>query len=148
MRKVIVLSGPSGSGKTTWARKNHPDAVVCSADHFFIDEDTGEYHFDPSKIAIAHSECMQAFLMNLQRDDGVIVVDNTNIRHWERQNYITAAKNAGWEVEQEFFNVKSVEAIRMCAKRNSHGVPTDVVARMAIEHENTAYGVGITHHTV
>lgn len=146
--KVVILSGPSGSGKSTWAAKTYPDAIVVSADHFFIDGDTGVYQFDPSKLAVAHAECMKQFLLSLQCDGKVVVVDNTNIHHWERDNYDLAAKLMGWSVDIEFFNVRTVSAIRKCAARNAHGVPLDVVARMALEHENNVFGGGVTHHEV
>ena len=40
MLEAIILRGPAGSGKSTWVEKNCPDAVVVSADHFFIHKET------------------------------------------------------------------------------------------------------------
>ncbi len=141
MKRVVILSGPPGSGKSTWAAQHYPDATVCSADNFFTDEETGEYNFDPSRIAEAHAMCQLKFLLNLQRDDGVIVVDNTNIRYWERATYDTAARIMGWEVQTVLFVVRTLEQVKTCADRNVHGVPRDVVARMALDHENNHFGV-------
>ena len=68
MRKIVILSGPSGSGKSTWVKDAYPEAMICSADQYFVDEDTGEYQFDPTKLPIAHSECMSKFITNLQKE--------------------------------------------------------------------------------
>ncbi len=134
--RVIVLSGPSGSGKSTWAQENYPEAEICSADHYFTN-DQGEYNFRPGEIAIAHAMCMNRFL-KLLRDPGTIyeiIIDNTNIRQWERMNYVEAARLAGWDVTLVFFVVTRLADVKKCAERNAHGVPVEVVARMALEHE-------------
>jgi len=139
MKRVLVLSGPSGSGKSTWIATHHPEAIVCSADNFFTD-DQGNYNFNPKLLAHAHSDCMKSFLINLQREEGLIAVDNTNLKQWERQNYILAARFSGWEIEVVFFKVRTLEQVENCAARNRHGVPIEVIATMAIDHECKVYG--------
>ena len=141
MRKVMILSGPGGCGKSTWAKRDHPDAIVCSADHYFACPETGEYKFDPTKLAIAHSNCLNKFLNELRFSEGDIVVDNTNISHWERQNYVDAAqivrtaRGEAVEIEVHTWQVETVREIWTCAKRNSHGVSVEIVAKMALNHE-------------
>ena len=105
MRTVRILSGPSGCGKSTlcekWKKEAESDNVRfvrVSADDYFIDRITGEYNFDPSNLPIAHSYCMNRFLSMMGEtsdSDRLLVVDNTNIHSWERQNYGTAAYVAG-----------------------------------------------------
>ena len=52
MEKILyIVRGVPGSGKSTFAEKlvGH-DFLVCEADKYFIDKETGEYKFDISKI--------------------------------------------------------------------------------------------------
>jgi len=140
MKKVIILSGPPGCGKSSWRRKKHPEAVACSADHFFTDDD-GSYHFDPTKLGEAHASCMHEFIDLVFTGTKIIVVDNTNIHKWERDNYVLLAEKMGYEVEIRFWYSDSISQIRSWAKRNEHKVPLDVCLRMAAEHE-VEYGSG------
>ena len=148
MRKVIILSGPSGCGKSTWAATNYPDADVCSADNFFVDPETGEYKFDPTKLAEAHSVCFSKFVHWLRHSDRDIVVDNTNLEYWERRNYenvadmLAAAREEEIVVEIHTWVVETVREIAICAKRNRHGVGQAVIAAMALR---ATQSPGINH---
>lgn len=52
--KLTLIRGLPGSGKSTLAKTL--DAVHLEADMFFMSE-TGEYHYQPSKIKQAHAWC-------------------------------------------------------------------------------------------
>ena len=144
MKKVIVVRGIAGCGKSTYVEgliegvEPGENVRVCSADYFFMDK--GEYKFDPTKIAHAHNFCMWKFLNALAWKNGLVIVDNTFVHKWEYENYICAAKLVGWEVEVHEFRVGTVAQIRECHRRCRHGVPLDVIARMAVEfeHDETA----------
>jgi len=125
-RKVVIMRGPSGSGKSTYIKSHLPNAYVCSADHFFYD-DEGNYSFDPSKLGAAHETCKRKFKKALQQGKSLVVVDNTNTKMWEMKPYIMAAKSAGYEIEFVRLNTPADVA----ASRNVHGVPLDAVKRMA-----------------
>jgi predicted kinase len=133
--KVYILSGISGCGKSTFAKRKAmlEGAVICSADDFFCDPETGEYKFDPTKLAQAHAWCMERFLHNLQFD-APIVVDNTNIERWQWENYDKIAKMIGREVEHHAWMVSTLEEVVTCNRRNKHGVPLAVAIDMAIKH--------------
>jgi len=61
MSVMIIMSGVSGSGKSSCALKHQgldlTNVKICSADNYFVDEDTGEYVFDPSQLGRAHRAC-------------------------------------------------------------------------------------------
>lgn len=122
MKKVTIMRGLPGSGKSTYLKDNVPVSpqAVCSADHFFqVGE---EYKFDPSKIALAHQDCLRKFV-NLvtsgQDTYNHVAVDNTNCQLWEMMPYITVAEAHGWEVEI----IECWAETEECIKDNVHSVP-------------------------
>ena len=134
VRKCTILRGIAGSGKSTYIRKNHPDAIVCSADDYFL-EVLGEgknYIFDATKLGEAHKWCMQKFINATTHRDPLgrattVVVDNTNIMLWEFMGYVQVASAMGYEVEV----VRMDTPAHVAAGRNVHGVPANKVEDMA-----------------
>ena len=133
MNRVIIMRGIPGSGKSHYVRENYPDAVVCSADEFFMVD--GEYQFDPTRIGQAHSFCLAKFIDAVKRGVPEIVVDNTNVHQWEFVNYKAIANLGNYEIEIVDVRVDTIDQLRTCIERNSHGVPADIVSRMAVEME-------------
>lgn len=123
--RVILMRGISGSGKSTYIEKNFPDAVVCSADHFFINED-GVYEFDKRKLGQAHEECRRKFKQALEERHKLIVVDNTNTMMKEMQPYVKAAKYRGYRVEC----IRLDTPLEVAAARNTHNVPFGAIRAM------------------
>lgn len=125
MGTVIVMRGIPGSGKSTWIKNNVPDAVVCSADLYFMQ--TGEYKFDPSKLGSAHAWCRLAYEVALRDNEPVVVVDNTNTTNKEMAFYIEKAEASGYDIVIVQLNTPADVA----AARNVHGVPAEKVQQMA-----------------
>lgn len=124
--KVIVMRGLPGVGKSTWVKKNHPDAVVCSADLFFTDPDTGIYRYDPTKIGEAHRFCLMRFLEAVLGRAAVVVVDNTNTTELELAPYCAIAQAAGCAL-----SIVEVRApLAECLRGNTHNVSLETMARM------------------
>jgi predicted kinase len=126
MTKAIFLRGPSGSGKSTWAKANHPSALVCSADHFFVDSKTGEYKWDATKLGQAHGACQAKFAKALKEKLPVVIVDNTMIKPRDMEWYYKTASELGYEIEVVEFR----KPLKSILGRNSHGVPDESVKRM------------------
>jgi len=125
MKKLIITKGLPGAGKSTWLRTQVPDAVVCSADDFFMVD--GKYQYDRTKIDEAHRYCADRFEAALKAGEPLIALDNTNLRNAHLQPYIAQAQVYGYEIEIHTFRI-SIDA---SAARNSHGVPHRHVHRMA-----------------
>jgi predicted kinase len=122
--QLIIVRGPSGSGKSTWVKNNYPTAKVCSADNFFMRN--GEYKFNLQFLSQAHASCMGDVLASLKLGRPVIVVDNTNIRLWEIENYILAGELAGYDVSI-FTTMPTSLTAEELALRNTHGVSVEII---------------------
>lgn len=103
--------------------------MVCEADNYFVDKETGEYNFDPSKIKIAHNYC-QNLVETYMKDSLVndqfyreIAVSNTFTQEWEMQPYFDLAKKYDYTVF-----VVIVE--NRHGGKNVHGVPDDKLELM------------------
>lgn len=134
-KKLIIMRGVPGSGKS-YIVSQMGDCVVCSADHYFMVN--GEYKFDPTLIGQAHNACLRKCIDSMNARKPLIVVDNTAVHVWEFENYINLARKYNYKVEIYEAVVETVDAIRTCIKRNTHGVPAGFIARAAVEFEPAA----------
>jgi len=131
MEKILyIVRGIPGSGKSTFAeRLVGADFLVCEADKYFIDKETGEYNFDSTKIKEAHKFC-QDTVESYMKDSLVnnqfyreIAVSNTFTQEWEMRPYFELAKNYGYKVF-------SVIVENRHGGTNQHEVPEEVLTKM------------------
>lgn len=135
MKKVKVLIGLPGSGKSTKTRQlvealsEEYSSAVHSTDSYFIKD--GEYRFDPKKLGYFHKLNLEAFKKSLDSNVNLIIVDNTNIKARDRRPYIDSAHSRGYDVECIVIGEFTEEFAKICAERNTHGVPLESILRMA-----------------
>jgi len=125
-KTLYIVRGLPGSGKSTFAMKLVHDAhyLVCEADKYFIDKETGEYKFDASKIKEAHRYCQN--LVETYMSDSLvndqwyreIVVSNTFTQEWEMEPYFALAEKYGYKVF-------TLVVENRHGGKNVHGVPDD-----------------------
>jgi predicted kinase len=104
MKNLILLRGLPGSGKSTFAKTMWSEYVVCEADDYFVDEETGEYKFNARDLPKAHNWCkfrVETFMKDNQVNDQFyenIVVSNTFTQEWEMKPYIDLANQYGYTI--------------------------------------------------
>jgi predicted kinase len=106
MEKVLyIVRGIPGSGKSTFAKMLvGEDFLVCEADKYFIDKETGEYNFDFTKIKDAHKFCqdtVETYMKDSLVNDQFyreIAVSNTFTQEWEMEDYFKLAEKYGYKV--------------------------------------------------
>jgi len=104
-KNLYIVRGLPGSGKSTLALSlvNH-DFLVCEADKYFVDKETGEYRFDAKLIKNAHEWCrntVEQYMKDNQINDQFytrIAVSNTFTMEWEMEPDLALAKNYGYRV--------------------------------------------------
>jgi predicted kinase len=125
MNYILIMRGLPGSGKTTLA-KTMTGYVRCSADDFFMVE--GEYRFDRNLLPEAHKTCRQNVEEALKAGLNVIV-DNTNVRLWQMQDYIDVARRYKATIAYvDLFDGGCTD--EELASRNVHGVPVENIETM------------------
>jgi predicted kinase len=124
---LILLRGLPGSGKSTLAKMMSDSHY--EADMYFTN-DEGEYHFDGSKLKLAHQWCQDQVHQSMIRnhvnyglDDSVIVVSNTFTQEWEMEPYYELAKEYGYKVF-------SIIVENRHGGVNIHGAPEEKVEQM------------------
>ena len=131
MEKVLyIVRGCSGAGKSTLAKKivGH-DFLVCEADKYFINKETGEYKFDASKIKDAHKFCqdtVETYMKDSLINDQFyreIAVANTFTQEWEFQPYFELAEKYGYKTF-------SIVVENRHGNTNEHNVPQDKIEQM------------------
>ena len=132
----------SGSGKSTYAKKskkefeeNNPNFFVAfseifSADEYFIRPD-GVYDFNFRMLKNAHNWCKKNVELYINSGYHLIIIDNTNTRHWEYKAYLDLAEQYDYEVEIKIIGDFDKESVQKYAERNTHGVPVEKVIQMA-----------------
>ena len=131
MEKILyIVRGIPGSGKSTFAKMLvGEDFLVCEADKYFIDKETGEYNFDSTKIKEAHKFCqdtVESYMKDSLVNDqfySEIAVSNTFTQEWEMEYYIELAKK--YE-----YTVFTIIVENRHGGKNVHGVPDEVLTKM------------------
>ncbi len=89
---LVLIRGPACSGKSTLVQEivlEHPNAVICSTDSFFIQH--GTYVFDKNRLKEYHQLNLKRCLDAMDARAPFIVIDNTNILPWEMCPYVCAS---------------------------------------------------------
>ena len=96
---MFVMRGLPGSGKSTLVtilKQLYPQSLaVCSADHFFINEQ-GVYVFKRDLIGQAHNECQKKAEEACRTGVLTVIIDNTNVRLDECRPYFEKANRYGY----------------------------------------------------
>lgn len=129
--KLIIMRGAPGIGKSTYIKNNYPNSVICSADHFFLN-DKNEYIFNKNLLGIAHKTCydkVESYLKdkdNLPKEIEFIVVDNTNTRLREINPFVKLAE----QYSVPFELITLIAPIESFCRRNIHDVGENTVREM------------------
>jgi predicted ABC-type ATPase len=129
MKTLYIIRGVQGSGKSTLANiiaqglepaglYPTPTSYRVEADHFFVNEQTGEYKWDGAKIGEAHRWCQHNVNEAMKKRIEFVIVSNTFIKRAEMQPYLEMAKEHGYQVQ---------EIICRGRFKNVHGVPEEKV---------------------
>ncbi len=125
---MYIMRGISGSGKSTKAKQLVGNGQTFSTDDFFMVK--GEYQYDPDMVSDAHSWNKWRVEEAIGKGISPIVVDNTNVEAWEAQPYVRPALKAGYNIRIIEPDTPWAFNAEELAKRNSHGVPKDVIEGM------------------
>jgi predicted kinase len=131
MKSLYLMRGISGSGKSTLAKSlSNPNTGHIEADMYFVDNETGEYRFDPTKLKNAHNWC-QDVVENWMGEFGYdsIIVSNTFTQEWEMKPYYELAEQYG-------YTVFSLIVENRHGGVNEHGVPEEKLEQMEIRLRN------------
>ncbi len=130
MKTLYILRGLPGSGKSTLANTIVDSIAVCEADQYFINQETGEYKFNPDEIKIAHQWCKDEVENRMKYnqdtyglDYSEIVVSNTFTQEWEMEPYFKLAEKYG-------YRVFSLIVENRHGGKNTHGVPDEKIEVM------------------
>lgn len=150
MKHLVLMRGVPGSGKSTAARRIAFQALqsglvttvaICSTDNYFMQD--GEYIFEREKLGHNHGLNQSQVRQHMTYGIGLIVVDNTNIKLKEMSPYLNTADALGYTTEEFIVGQENLlpsmdtrpdifeDYIDLCFKRNTHGVPREVIDRMA-----------------
>lgn len=140
-RVMVLMRGPPGSGKShlsralvdkTLGNSDYRNHVFGADDYFMVN---GVYKFQPDRLDDAHR-----FNQNNVRAKAVagwspIIVDNTNMKHWEMHAYVQIASENGYLVQILEPVTHWRKSARALAARNVHGVPEPKIKTMLLNYE-------------
>jgi len=122
---LYLIRGVPGSGKSTFAQELEDACVVSyvlEADNYFINQSTGEYNFDASKLKQAHEWCQLSAIRSLNNQNSV-AVSNTSTTEKEVETYRKIAEECN-------ANFVSLIVENRHSGVNIHNVPEDKIQQM------------------
>tara|TARA_R110000822_G_scaffold88608_13_gene205231 strand:- start:55 stop:513 length:459 start_codon:yes stop_codon:yes gene_type:complete len=147
VKKLVMMRGIPGSGKSTKAQEiackylenGGRSVAICSTDDYHMEH--GKYVFKPKLLGEFHVKNQIRASGYMDKCIELIIVDNTNIKRKDMTVYINNGQLCGYEVKEVIVGEDSLMSdptspiftsyIDSCAERNTHGVPRDVIDRMA-----------------
>ncbi|XP_046543018.1 LOW QUALITY PROTEIN: 2',3'-cyclic-nucleotide 3'-phosphodiesterase-like [Haliotis rubra] len=151
-RKVMfLLRGLPGSGKSTIVSNLqyvYPTSVKCSADDFFLVK--GQYKFDAARLQEAHGWCQTKARYACESGTPVVIIDNTNVRHWEMHFYLNLAHRTNYTAITVIPKTSWRFSPDVLARRNKHGVSEHILREKVHQFENKApvyYGWFLTEES-
>jgi predicted kinase len=127
--KIMFLTrGLPGSGKSTISKELGKGGVILGSDDFFMVN--GKYEFDKEALSYAHWWNQARVEKAMKQGISPIVVDNTNTQAWEAKPYVILAQKYGYKVQIEEFNTPWKFDAEELTKRNTHGVPREIIDKM------------------
>ena len=131
---LIILRGLPGSGKSTLATllSSEGKYPCYSIDDYFIDKETGTYHFKFDKNHLAYKYCEEQVESSMMKRKEKIFVHNTFTMDWEIEPYFLLAKKYNYKVF-----VCTVE--NRHKGKNIHGVNEDQIIKMAEKYKVELY---------
>lgn len=142
MNKLILVRGLPGSGKSYLAEKLQQEFIkagltcsVYSTDDFFVYDNN--YNFDPTLLSVAHTWNRGRVMRSMMKKVDVIIVANTFTKTWEVEPYYNDSKKFGYTLELKQPKTAWAFDKEECFKRNTHGVPLEVIDSMVDRWEST-----------
>lgn len=132
-RVMFIMRGLPGSGKSTLANLIKEwvsplgDALICSADKFFMND--GVYTFHAPSLSIAHNMCFSEALAYTSQEVPIVIVDNTNLSRAEYTPYVMLGKARYYDVKLVLANAP----MPICRERQIHGVSHERYEHMKLE---------------
>ena len=147
MNRMIIMRGLPGSGKSTMAKAIydqylleyiHGDStcpVRLSTDDIFMAD--GQYLWDFKSLGKAHALNQEKTMVALQKGLSPVIIDNTNTTYSEIKPYMEIGKyyNCSFSIRESMTDWAFEPEILF--KKNSHGVPLDVINKMLQRWEPT-----------
>ncbi|RNA40083.1 2 -3 -cyclic-nucleotide 3 -phosphodiesterase-like, partial [Brachionus plicatilis] len=128
--KVLFINrGLPGSGKSTLSnriRKVYQNTVICAGDDYFMDE-FGNYNFDRNKLHEAHLSAQNKAHKACQNGISPVVADNTNIKFWEFNPYLSIAREFNYIVIIIEPRTEHKFDIEKLYQLNKHNVPKETI---------------------
>lgn len=131
-KELLILRGLPGSGKSTVAKKileGSPNAIICSADDYFMVD--GQYEFDPTKLSKAHQSCLMSADRSMANGYSLVVIDNTNIKKEHYLPYVKMADKYGYTTTIRTIGSTDLSIVPTYHQRQVHGVSEETIRRMA-----------------
>jgi predicted kinase len=136
---LYLMQGVPGSGKSViarmiehWCEDLGVAAAVVSTDNYRLAED-GSYVFREEDNARFHRMAQQDAARLMADAAPAVIVDNTNIEHWQAAPYLALAEIWGYEVQVVSVDCGLQRAIDRQSERAGLGdraVPAEVITDM------------------
>jgi predicted kinase len=138
---MVIMRGMPGSGKSylsklildrSYKEPNYKQHIFSADDFFMIN---GMYQYNVEKLEEAHRFCQNHALTKAREGYSPIVIDNTNLQHWEMYPYVKIAVDNGYVINILEPNTPWRNNANSLFKKNTHNIPEIKLRRMIEKYE-------------
>lgn len=154
MKKLLIVRGCSGSGKNflvdtiledtfkAYCRvaETGIDEPLISFEIFSTDdlfEIDGRYCWNPEYLRLFHQANLARAKLAMNNGIELVIINNTNTTFKEFSDYVEHAILHEYEIEIREPETSWKYDVEECFKRNTHGVPKEVIQKMLDRWEST-----------
>ncbi|KAL2094661.1 hypothetical protein ACEWY4_009380 [Coilia grayii] len=136
-KTLYILRGLPGTGKSdrAWELQQRFGGEIISADDYWPRNKVGHYRVIPGELHKAHMWARNEGLKAMDREVDPVIIDNTNMTHWDMYPYVLMAFNRGYWIKFKVMKDTWHVSLEDLYSINKKRIPFSTLERMKSKYQ-------------